>query len=106
MQNKYMWGQFLPRLRKILWIIILIPIFNVNINASPNDTDLVMSVLIKSHGIDLRTKSLKGWIRLFDNVERLKKRKYGLTSAEVFLIRSYLLEKQNTNNLRNRRIIK
>jgi len=62
--------------------------------------------LTKDHGLYLKTKSIKGWIRLFNNDERLEKRNYMFGDIERRRIKKYLKMKQTEKMDKHNRSIK
>jgi len=81
--------------------IIGILIISISLFAQPTviNTDYKLTVIIlKRNNIDLESKSLRGWVRLFNSKRKIKNYKYKVSEIERQNILNYL-----TNLLQHRR---
>jgi hypothetical protein len=62
--------------------------------------------LILDNRIDLKSKSLKSWIRIFNSQSKIKEYGFKLSNAERFIILKGLKDKQNDSKKRYSRRIR
>ena len=79
--------------KKMLKIFLVFLVFFVFSNAKILQKDIENLMIL--HRLDIRVKSTKGWIRLFNNRVRLQRREYNFTGKEIIIIKKYLKEKYN-----------
>lgn len=81
--------------------IFLILIVSMNVYGQKKEFQQIML----EHQIDLGSKSIKSWLRLFNSSEKLKEEGYSLDEIERFtVLRALKKIQKNSNKKYNRRI--